>query len=127
MVDLSEVARYAINGVVATLVHWGVLTFNIEIMAFNSAGVANFVAAIAGITVSFFGSRYFVYREHTNAFLDQVLRFVVLYLLIALLHGGILWGWTDIYSMDYRTGFLLALLVQVMLSYSGNKWLVFKK
>ena len=54
--DREEVQRYIVNGVVATAVHYGVLTFNISVLGFASAGFANFVAALFGIATSFLGS-----------------------------------------------------------------------
>jgi putative flippase GtrA len=48
----SEIARYIVNGAVATIVHYSILTINIEVIGISSAGLANFIAAIFGITVS---------------------------------------------------------------------------
>ena len=47
--------------------------------------------------------------------------------MIAVFHGLVLLIWTDWYALDYRIGFLIATVVQVLLSYLGNKLLVFKK
>ncbi len=121
-----EIFRYIINGAIATIVHFGVLTFNIEVLGVSSAGVANFVAAAFGITASFLGSRYFVFKLHESSFFDQAGLFFVLYLFIAILHGLILYGWSDVLAYDYRFGFLIATLFQILLSYIGNKYLVFK-
>lgn len=122
----AEVSRYAINGLIATAVHYGVLTANLSLLRFESAGLANFVAAIFGITMSFLGSRYFVFERSSESILQQAVKFSGLYGAIAVLHGLILWVWTDWQGLDYRTGFLLATCLQVSLSYLGNKFLVFK-
>ena len=122
----SEIVRYIINGVIATIVHFSVLTINIEVIDMSSAGLANFIAAIFGITVSFLGSRYYVYQGHTGTIGSQATKFFLLYAMIALLHGLVLYVWTDIYSLNYRLGFLIATVFQVSLSYVGNKILVFK-
>ena len=92
-----------------------------------SAGMANLFAAVGGITASFFGSRYFVFRDHKQPILRQAAKFGVLYALIASLHGLVLYAWTDVGHHDYRLGFLLATAMQVVLSYFGNKLLVFSK
>lgn len=118
--------RYVVNGLVATGVHYAVLSFGLEQLRIPSAGLANLLAATAGITTSFLGSRYFVFRASDGSMLDQAARFVVLYASIALLHGAVLWLWTDIGRLDYRLGFLVATALQVMLSYWGNKRLVFR-
>jgi putative flippase GtrA len=125
-IDRDEIFRYIINGVVATAIHFTILTINIKVFEFSSAGVANFVAAIFGITASFVGSRYFVYRDHSGSLYSHAIKFVILYGMIALLHGAILYIWTDIYHYAYEIGFLLATMLQILLSYIGNKVLVFK-
>jgi putative flippase GtrA len=122
----AEVIRYVINGLFATAVHYGVLRFNIEVLGFPSAGLANAVAAVFGIATSFLGSRYFVFARTEDSLCVQAARFAGLYGAIALLHGLILLVWTDWLGQDYTTGFLLATVLQVALSYLGNKIFVFK-
>jgi putative flippase GtrA len=124
--DLSELARYILNGLVATAVHYGVLTANLQVFDIPSAGLANMIAAFFGISSSFLGNRYFVFRGHQGRPLKQARQFLLLYGLIACLHGAVLYVWTDVFSLDYRLGFLIATLLQVALSYLGNKRLVFK-
>lgn len=122
-----ELIRYITNGLVATGVHFCVLTFNIHVVGMRSAGVANLIAAIIGISTSFLGSRYFVFKKHQEPILSQATAFVILYASIAVLHGVILYVWTDVGGFDYRIGFLIATFFQVVLSYFGNKTLVFRK
>ena len=123
----AEVVRYIVNGLAATAVHYGVLTFNLKVLGFGSAGMANLLAAMAGITASFLGSRYYVFTGSVRQpWLPQALKFSGLYGAIAVLHGLVLWLWTDRFGLDYRVGFLIATVLQVSLSYVGNKLLVFK-
>jgi putative flippase GtrA len=122
-----EVLRYGINGIVATAVHYAVLTFNLQVLAMQSAGLANVVAAFFGTITSFFGSRYFVYRQTEVCILPQAAKFGGLYVAIAVVHGAVLLLWTDWLGHDYRLGFLLATAFQITGSYLGNKFLVFKK
>lgn len=124
--DQAEITRYIINGLLATGVHFSVLTFNMQIYVMQSAGMANLIAAIFGISASFLGSRYFVFKEHEAPVINQAMMFVVLYASIACVHGLVLFGWTDVYGYDYRIGFVFATIFQVALSYWGNKTLVFK-
>jgi putative flippase GtrA len=121
------VVRYAVNGVAATALHYIVLQINLTILGITSTGIANFIAAIFGISLSYFGSRYFVFRERQQSILQQALKFGVLYLSIAVLHGLFLYIWSDLQRWDYRTGFLIATLMQLLLSFFGNKMLIFKK
>ena len=122
----AQLLRYLINGLLATALHFGILTVNLEVLQLSSAGLANFIAACIAITVSFFSSRHFVFRAAHAPVLRQAIFFVVLYGLLAVAHGVILYLWTDRAGLDYRIGFLLATCVQVAGSYIGNKLVVFK-
>lgn len=121
-----ELARYAINGLVATAVHFCALSFNLEVLQIDSAGFANILAAMLGITVSFLGSRYFVFPGSQTCIAIQFAHFSGLYGLIAAIHGIVLFLWTDWGGWDYRLGFLVATTFQVAGSYLGNKFWVFK-
>lgn len=122
----SQVVRYIVNGIAATMIHYGVLTFNLHVLEMASAGLANLCAAVVGITASFLGNRYFVFRSRNERILHEASRFMALYGAIACLHGLVLFVWTDLLKLDYRAGFLMATFVQVSFSYWGNKRLVFE-
>ena len=124
--DIPQILRYVVNGLCATAVHFTVLRFGLEVLHLRSAGLANVLGALVGITTSFLGSRYFVFRQEEKPILQQASRFLGLYAAIALLHGALLWGWTDLAGWDYRMGFLIATGLQMSLSYVGNKILVFR-
>lgn len=122
----AEVGRFVINGLLATAIHYGVLTFNLRVLELSSAGLANFFAAWFGIAASFIGSRFFVFRRREVPLARQALRFLALYAAIACLHGLLLYGWTDRLHLAYTSGFVLATVMQTVLSYLGNKLLVFQ-
>lgn len=125
--EAAQAARYIVNGLLATAVHYGVLSFCLEVLKLPSAGLANLVAAAFGITASFLGSRYFVFRRPDEPIGQQAARFGALYAAIAGLHVLVLALWTDTMGYDYRWGFLLATGLQMVLSYWGNKRLVFHR
>lgn len=118
--------RYILNGLFATLIHFLVLTFNLKVLNWHSAGVANGIAAIFGITASFLGSRYFVFLNSKETIFNQAYRFIFLYVSIAILHALLLYIWVDKYEFNYIIGFLLATTMQLIFSYFGNKVMVFK-
>ena len=122
----AEFIRYVINGLFAAVVHYAVLTFNVEVAGLWSAAVANGLAAIVGIATSFVGSLYFVFRRFNRPIMEQAARFAGLYATIALVHAGVLFVWTDVLGEDYRIGFLIATGIQFVLSYAGNKLWVFR-
>jgi putative flippase GtrA len=122
----QQSVRYLINGLAATVVHFAVLTFNLKVLGWGSAGVANMVAAVFGIAASFLGSRYFVFQGSAEPLFKQVYRFIFLYAAIALLHGALMYVWADHYHLNYIAGFVVATGMQVLCSYWGNKRMVFK-
>jgi putative flippase GtrA len=122
----QQSVRYLINGLAATVVHFAVLTFNLKVLGWGSAGIANLVAAVFGIAASFLGSRYFVFRGSQEPLFKQVYRFIFLYAAIALLHGALMYVWADRYHLNYIAGFVVATGMQVLCSYWGNKRMVFK-
>lgn len=125
--SLGEFIRYVVNGVAATCIHYAVLWINLHWLGFTSAGLANFAAALVGICTSFAGNRLFVFRHaRQSAWHGQMVRFFILYLCIALLHGAVMWIWADHLKQDYRIGFILATCMQFVLSYLGNKVMVFR-
>ena len=72
---MFEFVRYSLNGLVATVIHFSALYINLHILGIKSAGIANGIAATFGVTVSFIGSRYFVFKAHQYAFFQEVLKF----------------------------------------------------
>ena len=121
----GETLRYLVNGVVATLVHYLVLRTAIDGFEIESAGLANLLGSTAGIATSYAGNRHFVYRQTQAPILAQGTRFVLLYAALALMHGGVMFLWTDWLGLNYQLGFLLTVAIQVVVGYLGNKHLVF--
>lgn len=120
-----QLVRYVINGLIATAVHYAVLRTGLQVVHLPSAGLANFIAALFGITVSFAGSRWFVFRQTREPILRQAGKFVTLYAAIAVMHAILLFVWTDLWRLDYNLGFAIAIVIQVIGSYFGNRYLVF--
>lgn len=118
--------RFIVNGVFATALHFGVLTFNLKILGWESAGIANLVAAVFGIVTSFLGSRYYVFRGSSESLPRQAFRFISLYFFFLMLHGALMHLWSDVYGLNYVSGFLMGTLIQMLCSFWGNKLLVFK-
>ena len=122
----GQAVRYVINGLAATAVHYGVLRFNIEVLHIPLAAAANALAAVFGITASFLGSRYFVFRGRQGSLARQGSLFLLVYALIAVLHALVMYLWADRLGLDYRIGFVLATGMQMAISFIANRWVVFK-
>lgn len=119
--------RYILNGIAATCVSYGVLYACLHLAHIPSAGVANFIAAVIGITFSFFGNRHFVFPGARESVWHQLGRFWLLYAVLALMQGTVMFLWKDLAGLDYRVGFLLGTFLQMVCSYFGGKHWVFKQ
>lgn len=122
----SDIVRYGINGLFATAVNYGVLSALVALFAEGWVWLASGLASSVGITVSFLGSRWFVFPNGKDRAAVQFGKFVAVYAAAALLHAGVLFLWTDTMGWDWRWGFVLATGLQVAISYSANKWIVFQ-
>lgn len=121
----AQEARFVLNGLIATLAHYAALLIFLHALRLPSAGLSNALAALVGITVSFFGSRHFVFRSVAEPLLGQISRFWVLYSSLAAIQGGWLYLWTDVGGLDYRVGFLVGVAIQTLGSYFGGRLWVF--
>jgi putative flippase GtrA len=126
MRDLARFSRFVASGLAATAVHFAALFVLHRIVGIESAGASNALASIPGITASFLGNRYFVFRALDQTWTGQAGRFVALYTATALMHGLVLFLWTDMAGLDYRVGFILATTLQVGVSYVANRTFVFR-
>ena len=126
MSEAARALRFVINGLFAAAVHFAVLFALLEVVGMALAGIANLLAATVGISVSFLGNRHFVFQSASRPMAGQALRFGLLYSAMAVMHGLVLFAWTDLAGRDYRVGFLIATGLQVIGSYLGNRWLVFR-
>ena len=119
--------RYVLCGLAATLVHYSVLVFLIELMNFNLAAAANAVAASIATLFSYVGNRWFVFASKDEKWLAQISRFMVAYLITAFVHTSVLYIWSDVYQLNYTSGFVIATTIQLVMTFSANKFLVFTK
>ncbi len=119
--------RFVANGLVATAAHYAVLLIAMEVASMPSAALANLLASIFGITASFIGNRYFVFRSTEASMMAQGVKFLGLYGLIAMLNGGVMFLVTDYLGYHYNIGFICALVLQVWLGYTAGKHVVFRK
>ena len=123
--EAGRIFRFGLNGLFATAVHYAVLAGLVEGAGMASAAVANALAAVCGIAVSYVGNRSFVLRSrapHRQA----GLRFLACYAAVVALHGGAMALWADLGGLDYRIGFLLFTGMAAVLTYLLNRFYVFR-
>ena len=124
--EAGRVLRFGLNGLFATAVHYAVLAGLVEGAGLGSAAVANALAAVCGIAVSYAGNRSFVLRSRAPHRRAGV-RFLVCYAAIVSLHGGAMALWADLGGLDYRLGFVLFTGAAAILTYLLNRFFVFRE
>jgi putative flippase GtrA len=118
--------RFLLNGLAATAVHYAVLTILIEGAHLKSAGIANGIAAVFGISASYSGNKWLVFQSDATH-RRTLPRFLTVYALVALMHAGFLAVWTDYGGLPYSIGFLIVTAISIMLTFITNKFLVFNE
>ena len=124
--SVLRLLRYVLNGLLATGVHYLVLSVLINPLAVRPIGLANLVAAITGTAASFVGNRRFVFKAVNAPIQKQAIHFAALYAILAVIHSACMYLWCDILNRDYQIGFLLATVLQFLLSYIFNSRVVFR-
>ncbi|MBX2855056.1 MAG: GtrA family protein [Rhodobacteraceae bacterium] len=122
----GEVGRYVVNGAAATLIDFTALQIASSLLGEGMTWLAGGVGAAVGITASFLGSRYYVFPHRRGNWRTEVARFLPLYGVLALVRMALFYVWSDVYGLDQNIGFVIATGVQVVATFFGNKYLVFR-
>lgn len=123
--------KFILNGLVATFVHYVamLLISNYLIPVYS---VAYGLASIIGILTSFLGNKFIVFthlvpfnKKNKRTFV-QLKDFIMLYFLIMLFCSFLMGILSDLLKINYNLCFIIAVGVQTLLSFYGNKHYVFK-
>ena len=122
---VQEIFLFLINGFLATSVHFAALILFVN-FAGLSYGVSNFLSFLVGSISSFLGNKFFVFKVK-NKFrsTSQFIKFFFLYLTLAIEHGIALYWWSDINEYNYIVGFLLITMLNMVISFIFNKYIIF--
>ena len=122
---LREVFLFLINGFLATLIHFAALILFVN-SAGLSYGLSNFLSFLVGSISSFLGNKFFVFKVK-NKFRtsSQFIKFFFLYLALAFEHGVALYWWSDINEYNYIVGFLFITMLNIIISFIFNKYIIF--
>ena len=123
--ETFRIVRFGIAGAIATAVHYAVLTGLLEGAGMRSAALANAIAAVCGITVSYFGNRRFVLRSRTPHRLATP-RFLAAYGFVIGVHGGLMALWADWAGLSYSVGFVIFTAISAIVTYLANREYVFQ-
>ena len=125
--DLSEVVRFAVNGLIATSVHFTILYLCVNFFVLPYTGISSLIGAIFGTISSFLGNKFYVFRySNNNNILTQTSQFAILYTVMALNHGLFIYLWSDLGKQNFMLGFVLITFINTVLSFLFNKYRIFK-
>jgi putative flippase GtrA len=123
--------KFIVNGLLATAVHYvTMLLLSHYVIAIYA--IAYGIASIFGILTSFLGNKFFVFTNSNQNYspnigtFTQLKSFLLLYGLIMLICSLLMGVLSDLLHINYNLSFIIALCVQTLLSFFGNKRYVFK-
>tara|TARA_B100000767_G_scaffold162202_1_gene152250 strand:- start:9334 stop:9759 length:426 start_codon:yes stop_codon:yes gene_type:complete len=122
---LQEIFLFLINGFLATLIHFVALILFVNLAAL-SYGLSNFLSFLVGSVSSFLGNKFVVFKgKNKLRTTSQFIKFFFLYFSLALEHGIALYFWSDINEYNYIVGFLLITMLNIIISFIFNKYIIF--
>ena len=123
--EVYRVIRFAVNGLVATAIHYIVLVALVEGANVTPIALATIIAANCGIAASYLGNRNFVMRAEIPH-REAITRFLVCYAAVIGVHGALMALWADWAGLDYNIGFVLFTVVAAGVTYLSNRFYVFR-
>lgn len=108
--------RFLVSGGMNTAATYGIYLLLLNWLGY---GPSYSVAFAAGILMSYFANRYFVFRAHQG--IKTVLLFPLVYLLQYLVGLAVLWIWINLLDWDARLGPLATILISLPLTYVVSK------
>ena len=119
-----SIVRFTINGLVATVVHYLAMVFAIYFLGITWFSVAYAFAFLFAVVTSFWGNKRFVFQHHQVQDF-QFVKFVTLYLGLLFMTSLTMWAVSDYGGLHYNTGFIIAVTLQFIGGYLGNRYLIF--
>ena len=123
--------KFIVNGLFATFVHY-VTMLLISNYVISIYLISYGIASIFGILTSFMGNKFFVFTNsnqnhaYYNYTFKQLRSFLLLYGFIMLICSLLMGVLSDLLQINYNLSFIIALCIQTLLSFFGNKRYVFK-
>jgi putative flippase GtrA len=123
--------KFIVNGLLSTVVHY-VMMLLISHYVISVYSIAYGIASIFGILTSFLGNKFFVFTNSNHnhckniGIFMQLGNFLILYGMIMLICSLLMGVLSDLLHINYNLSFIMALSLQTLLSFFGNKYYVFK-
>lgn len=112
----SKAIRFLISGSLNTITTYAIYLLLLNRFSYQQSYTAAFVA---GILMSYFANRVFVFKAHQG--IKTVLLFPLVYLLQYFIGLVVLWVWIDFFELNPRFGPLITILVSLPVTYMVSK------
>lgn len=122
---ISEILRFGIVGVMATVMHFAVLTLAVGHLHLPPT-LSNGGAFLCAVGVTYLGQSLWVFRGHDGRSTAQILRFAASLALGFVANIAVMAIVTRGFGLDYRVGFLVGCVTVPVLSFFVNKLWVFR-
>ena len=119
-----SIVRFTINGLAATGVHYLAMVFAIYVLGIKLYSLAYSFAFLFAVMTSFWGNKRFVFK-HRQVQDFQFVKFFLLYLGLFFMTSLTMWAACDYGSLNYNTGFIIAVTLQFIGGYLGSRYLIF--
>ncbi|MTE01767.1 GtrA family protein [Paracoccus sp. YIM 132242] len=122
---MTEIMRFGIVGLVATAVHFAILTLGVEHLSIP-ATPANGLAFLCALSITYLGQSLWVFHERSRHGPAQMMRFAVSLAIGLLANMAAMAACVHVLGLGYRAGFVLGLVVVPALSFVINRFWVFR-
>lgn len=122
---MAELMRFGIVGLVATAVHFAILTLGVEHLSMPPTP-ANGLAFLCALSITYLGQSLWVFPERSRHGPAQMMRFAVSLGIGLLANMATMAAAVHVLGLGYQTGFVLGLVMVPALSFVINRFWVFK-
>ncbi|MES9967875.1 MAG: GtrA family protein [Sedimenticola sp.] len=117
---ISRGSRFALVGILATLVHYLVIVMLVDLLGWMGPTPATVVGSIFGIATAYAGNYLYVFGLSDRKHDHYAPRFVFTYLSVMAIHAGMMYLFADILGLRYEYGFVVATLFSATTTFIAN-------
>ena len=114
--------RFLIVGGINTITGYG--TFAAVVFAGGHYLLANVIATVVGVTVSYILNKYFTFKQYKKSF-SEIIRFILVYAVSFLLGNVVLYVLVDYMAISPYVAGALNLVFTTLISWFGHKYFSF--
>ncbi len=122
---LIQASRYSLIGIIAAFVHYCVALFCIWYLALVIS-LANVIAFLCAVWISFLGHRYFTFREQNSCSKKSFTKFFIVAILGFIFNETVLISLNSLKLFSIQINLFLTISVTAVLTFILNKYFTFE-